>query len=226
MSHSFLRRVDPRTKLLLSLAVSLAVMLPPSTLPTFLFGYVLFVLSAGLLRPALAQLRRLAFLLAVLFTADWLFIGFEFALLVTLRLVLLVTAFNLLLATTTAEEMRLAFERFGMPPRLAFTLATACCSVDLVQAEWLAVIEAQRARGIDGPQYARAWRQRLAGSVALIVPAVVLVAQRAWAISESAATRGFDSPLRRPARVLRLRWLDWVLLTGTASVLMLVWRTA
>ena len=223
--HSFLRRVDPRTKLVLCLAASLAIMLPLHALATFLMAYALFVVSAGLLRPVLEQLRRVALLLAALFVVDALFIGCDFAVLVTLRLVLLVTAFNLLFATTTADEMRLTFEGFGMSPRLAFTLATACCSVDLVQTEWLAVIEAQRARGIDRPQCAHAWRERLAGSVALIVPAVVFVAHRAWAISEAAATRGFDSPVRRPVRVLRLTWLDWVLLAASVSVMILVWRT-
>ena len=224
VSPSFLRRVDPRTKLVLSLAASLAVMLPLRQLAGFLAAYLVLVVAAGLLRYVLAQVRRVALLLALLFAADWLFIGFGFALLVTLRLVLLVTAFSLLLATTTADELRRAFERLGISPRLAFALATACRSVDLLQGEWLAIIEAQRARGIGASDdHARPWRQRLAGSVALIVPAIVLVTQRAWALSEAAATRGFDSPVRRPARLLRLTWVDGLLLAAAAAVLMLAW---
>jgi energy-coupling factor transporter transmembrane protein EcfT len=62
--------------------------------------------------------------------------------------------------------------------------------------------------------------------VALAVPAVVLATQRAWAITEAAYARGFDSPHRRPYRQLSLRPLDWLLLLAAAGlvVVSLYWR--
>ena len=54
--------------------------------------------------------------------------------------------------------------------------------------------------------------------VALAVPAVVLTTKRAWAMTEAAYARGFDSPHRRPYRQLAMGWLDWLLLAGAVAV--------
>jgi energy-coupling factor transport system permease protein len=222
--HSFLRGADPRTKLALSAAASLAVMLPLAQLAAFFACYLALVAAAGLVFHALAQLRRLAFLLAALFILDWLLIGLDLAVLITLRLALLSTAFSLLFATTTPDELRAALERLGLPVRLAFTFAAAYRSLTLLEEEWRAILEAQRARGIrlERPRARelwRGWRKHLAALAALAVPAVVLATQRAWALSEAAAVRGLESPLRRPYRVLRLSGRDYLLLAGAAGLL-------
>ncbi|MFI5397849.1 MAG: energy-coupling factor transporter transmembrane component T family protein [Candidatus Binatia bacterium] len=217
--HSFLRRADPRTKLVLSVAASLAVMLSFPQLLVFLACYVALISAAGLMRPMVTHLRRLCPFLILLFAFDWLFIGWGFAVLITLRLWLLVTAFTLLFATTTPEEVRQALERIGVPQRLAFTFATAYRSLELVETEWRGVLEAQRARGIVGQRSAeRGWRQRLTSAVSLIVPAIVLITQRAWSMTEAAAARGVESPLRLPRHGLRLGRMDHLLLAGMAGL--------
>jgi biotin transport system permease protein len=228
-SHSFLRRVDPRTKLLLSLAASAAIMLPLYPLAIFALAHLALVLAAGLGRRALRQLVPVAPLLALLFVVDWIFVGLPLAVLISLRLVLLVTAFTLLFATTTADELRLALEGAHLPRRAAFALATACCALPLLESEWQAIREAQQARGIydtkpPGRSWRR-WRERLTSTVALIVPAIVMVTQRAWSIHETAAVRGFDSPARRAYARARLSRLDWLLLGGVALVLLGVLST-
>lgn len=220
---SFLRRADPRTKIALSFAASAAVALPLTSLAFFGVCFAGLLAAAGLARQAAAQLWGARLWFAVLFVLDWLFVGIDFAVLITLRLALLSSAFTLVFATTTADELRLAGERLGLSPRLAFAFATAFRSLGLLEREWQGIHEAQRARGILTESTARRrWRLRredLARAAALIVPAVVLAAQRAWSISEAAAARGFDSPLRRPYRALRLGVLDHALLAATAVVL-------
>jgi energy-coupling factor transporter transmembrane protein EcfT len=238
---SFLRSVDPRTKLVLALAASTAVALPLTPL-VFVSGcFASLLAAAGLARPAAAQLWRARLWFTVLFLLDWFFVGLGFATLITLRLALLSSAFILVFASTTADELRLAGERLWLPPRLAFAFATAFRSLGLVEREWRGIFEAQAARGIVVGAGARSelhrgrsrrgrarrwqprqWRVRkadLARVAALVVPAVVLAAQRAWAISEAAAARGFESPQRRAYRILRLGTLDHALLVVTAAVL-------
>jgi len=53
-----------------------------------------------------------------------------------------------------------------------------------------------------------------------------MTTKRAWAMTEAAYARGFDSPHRRPYRELAMGWLDWVLLAGMAGVvaILLLWR--
>jgi energy-coupling factor transporter transmembrane protein EcfT len=224
-----LRRVDPRTKLALSLCASLAVMLPTEKLLIFMGLYAALLLWARLLPEAARQVWRLKWVLLILFVVDWLFVSPDLALLITLRLILLAGAFALFFSTTTPGELRLALEWLRVPYRYAFSISLAFQSVGLLDDEWRAILEAQQARGAWVPR--SNWRElvkRLGDLTALAVPAIVLTTKRAWAMNEAAYARGFDSPHRRPYRRLDMGWLDWVLLAGTAAVLvaLLAWRSA
>ncbi len=222
-----LRQADPRTKLALSLCASLAVMLTLEKLVVFIAFYALLLLWARLLPDAAQQIWRLKWVLVVLFVVDWLFVGLDLAVIVTLRLILLAAAFSLFFATTTPGELRLALEWFRVPYRYAFGLALAFQSVGLLDDEWRGIIEAQRARGA-WPSKPH-WREILdyvRDLVALSVPAVVMTTKRAWAMNEAAYARGFDSPHRRSYHQLTMGWLDWVLLVGTvaATAALLAWK--
>jgi energy-coupling factor transporter transmembrane protein EcfT len=217
---SFLRRVDPRTKLFLCAATSAAVMLPLAHLAAVMAGYFLLILAARIERQALAQLRRAAVLLTLLFLADWLWIGLGFAALIAARLTLLIIGFSLFFATTTPDELQAALEQMRVPTRLAFAFAAAYRFLGLLGSEWQEIVEAQQARGIvfRAPSW-RAPRQSLAWATAIIVPAVVLATQRAWSITEAAAARGFESPSRRCSRRLRFSRVDQLLVTAAVGVI-------
>jgi energy-coupling factor transport system permease protein len=222
-----LRRVDPRTKLALSLCASLAVMLSLEKLAVFMMLYALLLLWARLLPEAARQVWRLKWVLLVLFVVDWVFVSLDLAVIITLRLILLAGAFALFFATTTPAELRLALEWLRVPYRYAFSLSLAFQSVGLLDDEWRAIREAQQARGAWAPP--AGWRDlldRLRDLVALAVPAVVLTTKHAWAMTEAAYARGFDSPHRRPYRQLALALLDWLLLAGTLAVaaILILWR--
>jgi energy-coupling factor transport system permease protein len=243
-----LRRADPRTKLALSLCASLAVMLPLEKLIVFMFLYVLLLLWSRLLTEAARQVWRLKWVLIVLFVVDWLFVNLELGVIITLRLILLAGAFTLFFATTTPRELRLALEWLRVPYRYAFSLSLAFQSLGLLDDEWRAILEAQRARGAWRPprsapergegravgwkralQLKALWRNlsaQVRDLVALTVPAIVLTTKRAWAMTEAAYARGFDSPRRRPYHRLRVGRLDWILLfiTIAISTTLLLWR--
>jgi energy-coupling factor transporter transmembrane protein EcfT len=212
VAASPLRAVDPRAKLALSSCASLAVMMRLERLALFMAFYVLLLLWGRLLTPAGRQIWRLKWLLLALFVIDWLVVGIDLAVVVTLRLILLTGVFTLFVGTTTPDEFRLALEALGLPYRYAFSLSMAFQSLDLLGQEWWAVQEAQRSRGaLQMSQGLRAIVTRLGDWVALTVPAIVLATRRAWAMTEAACARGFDAPRRRPYRQLTLRWLDCVL---------------
>lgn len=225
--ESPLRCVDPRAKLAISLGASLAVMLSLNKVVVFLAFYAAFLAWARLLPVALRLLWRLKWVLVILFAVDWWLISLELAVLVTLRIILLSGAFAILFATTTPEEFRLVLEWLRLPYRYAFSLGLAVQSIGLLDDEWRTIVEAQRARGAWQPL--SGWRNlaRNARSlVALAAPAIVMTTRRAWAMTEAAYARGFDSPDRRPYRSLRMRRFDWVLLAGAALVIgfLIAWR--
>ena len=228
VEHSPLRHADPRTRLALSLGASLAVMLPLERLVVFMGLYALLLLWARLLPEAARQVWRLKWVLIPLFVVDWLLIDLQLAAMVTLRIVLLAGAFTLFVGTTTPGELRLALEWLRLPGRYAFAVSLAFQSVGLLDDEWRAIVEAQRSRGAWTFKVSR-WREILShvrNLVALSVPAIVLTARRAWAMTEAAYARGFDAPHRRPYRRLTMGWFDVVLLVATLAtgLVLVVWR--
>lgn len=227
VENSPLRRVDPRTKLALSLCASLAVMLSLEKLAVFMVLYFFLLFWARLLPEAARQVWRLKWVLLVLFVVDWIFVSLDLALIITLRLVLLAGAFSLFFATTTPAELRLALEWMRVPHRYAFSISLAFQSVGLLDDEWRSIREAQRARGAWSQP--TGWRDLVAtvrDLVSLAVPAVVMTTKRAWAMTEAAYARGFDSPMRRPYRQLAMGWLDGALLAGAVLVMvtLILWR--
>ena len=228
VEDSPLRRADPRVKFALSLSASLAVMLSLEKLAAFLVFYALLLLWARLLPEAGRQVWRLKWVLLALFVVDWLFVSPYLAVIITLRLILLAGAFSLFFATTAPSELRLALEWMRVPHRYVFSISLAFQSVGLLEDEWRVIREAQQARGA-GPILGSGWRElvrRIGDLVPLAVPAIVLTTRRAWAMTEAAYARGFESPHRRPYRQLSMGRLDWTLLAGALAVsaALLIWR--
>ncbi len=227
VEHSPLRRADPRTKLALSLCASLAVMLPLERIIAFMAIYVVLLLWARLFSEAARQVWRLKWVLIPLFLLDWWLISLDLAIIITMRLILLAGAFALFFSTTTPGELCLALEWLRVPYRYAFSVSLAFQSIGLLDAEWRAILEAQRARGAWTDK--SGWRkllEQVRNMVALTVPAIVLTTKRAWSMTEAAYARGFDSPRRRPYHKLSMTRLDWLLLTGAVfvSIVLVLWK--
>ena len=226
VEESPLRRADPRTKLFISVAISLVVMMPLERLAIFLGLYILFLLWGRLLIPAAQQLWRLKWVLLLLFVFDWWLISLVHALTICTRLILITGVFALFFTTTTIRELGLALERLRVPYRYAFSLGLAFQSLGLVDDEWRAIREAQSSRGAlpELSSFQRILVQ--AGDlVSLVVPAIVLTTKRAWAITEAAYARGFDSPKRTSFYTLTFSRFDFLLMVSTVAVIaLLYWR--
>jgi len=218
--NSPLRRVDPRTKLFISIAISFVVMLPENKLLLFIGFYALFILWARLLVPTLQQLWRMKWILLLLFLLDWWLIGLEHAVTICTRLALLTGVFTLFFSTTTTRELGLALERLRIPYRYAFSLSLAFQSIGILDDEWRTIREAQLSRG--AYRQASSLRRFIAqvrDLVSLTVPAIVLTTKRAWSITEAAYARGFDGPNRKSYHTLAYTWLDGILLAAVIAVI-------
>jgi energy-coupling factor transport system permease protein len=121
--------------------------------------------------------------------------------------------FALFFSTTATTELGLALESLGIPYRYAFSINLAFQSIGLLQEEWHAIHEAQQSRGVlvkfEG---IRQLIKQLNDLIALTVPAIVLTTRRAWAITEAAYTRGFDSPQRQAYNKLEMKIIDWFII--------------
>jgi energy-coupling factor transport system permease protein len=215
-----LRILDPRSKLFVSIALSLAVMLPLEKLVIFILVYILFIAWARLLPEMGRHTWQLRWILFFLFVIDWWLVSFELAAVITLRLILLSGVFALFFSTTSTNELSLALEGLKIPYRYAFSISLAFQSIGLLQEEWQAIREAQQSRGIlvkfDG---IKQLVKQVGDLIALTVPAIVLTTRRAWAITEAAYSRGFDSPNRLSYNQLKMNWWDWLFIAIVIAVM-------
>jgi energy-coupling factor transport system permease protein len=194
-------------------------MMAMEKLAFFVGLYVLFLIWARLFVPALQQIWRLKWILILLFFFDWWLISLDHAVLVCTRLIILTGVFALFFSTTTTRELGLALEKLRVPYRYAFSLSLAFQSLGLLDDEWRAIREAQASRGaIKVQSKYRRWMALVRDLMSLTVPAIVLTTKRAWAITEAAYARGFDSPNRTSYHTLTFGKLDVILLIGTLVV--------
>lgn len=226
VEDSPLRRIDPRVKLGLSTLAAVTVMLPLKQLAVFWVIFIALMFPARLAKEVFQQMRRALWILVILFIVDWYVVDLRFAILITLRFTLLVSAFVIFFATTRPEEFRLALERLRVPYRYAFSLSIALFSLTAIREEWAAIREAQRSRGVWQQEKDAKIGKILRGVISLGVPTVVLTVKRAWMLTEAAHARGFDSPLRRSFYQLTMKPLDWglLLLSLSFSTLLFIWH--
>lgn len=225
--RSPLRRADPRTKLAICLCASLAVMLPLEKLIAFFLIYGIFIIWARLLPEAARQVWKLRWILGVLFLVDWLVVSLELAVAVTLRLVLMAGVFAMFFSTTTPSELCRALVWLRVPYRYAFSIGLSFQAVGGIDTEWRGILEAQRARGaFTAPAGWRYLIEQVRNLVSLTVPAVVLAARRAWAMTEAAYARGFDSPDRSSYSGLSMGAIDWLIIAAACGIAatLILWR--
>ncbi len=245
-----MHRLDPRTKLLLTVGYIAAVFLVKSPWAYLLpLGYLLLVtrLANISVRYLLKGLKPLTMILALTFVLNLFFVqgetvwlrlgpvrltqeGFTNALFFSLRLVFLVMGTSLLTLTTSPVALTDAMERLLSPLRvirfpaheLAMMMSIALRFIPTLLEETDKIMKAQMARGADFESGNLISRAK--AMVPLLVPLFVGAFQRASDLAmamEARCYRGGEHRTRM--KVLRFAWLDaYAVLSMAALVLLIV----
>ncbi len=212
-----MRRLDPRTKLILAfLAVAAIALSGRLVTNSGLLGFSVIVIVW--LRAMRAYLRWLAVVLpmAVFFgVVSGLGCGAACGLLAGLKLLGITTIFFIFFNTTDADELGNALMRWGLPFEAAFVFSTAMQFVPIIGRKARRVLDAQRCRGIPmeaGWRILRHWP-------AFLVPLVLQCFQLAEEMAEAMAARGFGRPGRSSLRTFKWGAADWLAM-GCGAVML------
>ena len=240
---TLLHRLDPRTKLLLSLMICVAAFV--SNQVWFLLGLMALNLAASALGRVLAQMLRILkgllkacafmFILQVLFiqqgTPYTSFIGIHItdfgvrtAYMVILRLLDATIPLSLMLTVTRLSDLsNTLVARWGLPYQYAFTITTALHFIPVFFNDMQAISEAQLARGVsfDTKNPFRKFALMVPLSVPLLISSVKKTEQAAIAVE----LRGFNLRTRASAyKVSHMIAVDGMaLLLGAALVALSFW---
>ena len=203
---TWVHRLDPRTKMFLLLGMFA---LPFVFLnPLYVLGVLALVLCFGYLAESLVNLRRIWFILFMIFVVTpilWSIVGsgrtplFLFvereALLygftAAQRIAITVIAGMIFLSTTRNEEVALGLVRLGIPYRFAFAVSTALRLVPTIVATGLTIGQAQRSRGLDLDS--GNITQRIRKHLPLLVPVFVTTVRSTNVFSMALESKGFGA---------------------------------
>ena len=230
-----LQRFNPLTKLSVSLAFILLAFLLPSTPASLgLFGLAILPVCmwGKITKPVIKTCLRLVLPAAgVLFLIQGLFYpggqsaaikvgfltfrqaGLAYAGLISARLLVMAGSFTILLATTPPAKLTTALQQGGLPASFAYILSSALQLLPEARQRALAILRAQRARGL---RTTGSPVVRVRGVLPLVAPMIsstlVMAEERAAALELRAFRSGvkptayYELPDTRFERVIR--WLS------------------
>ncbi len=197
-----LHRLHPVTKLagLVAFVVAAFVVDAPAVLLPLSVGIFALIVPAGAL-PNVRRLRLMFVLVFVFTLVVWTFFyrgvlapsraGFLFGLSTAIRLDTFLAAGLLFLTTTRVEEVAYALGRLGVPHAVGFTLTLAFRLVPVFFDAALAVLQAQRCRGLE--LHRGGLVRRLRRFVPVLVPVLIGALRRADRMAMALELRGFNS---------------------------------
>jgi energy-coupling factor transport system permease protein len=140
--------------------------------------------------------------------------GLSFALLLSLRLLAMVTLMPLVSMTTPVHTLTLGLVRLGLPYRWAYTMTTALNLIPILQMEAASIADAQRLRAFRVFEHGRFW-DKLKAYPALVTPLIIGAMRRAQLIAVAMDSRAFGAgAMRTYIQDIQMHARDWAFLVG------------
>lgn len=145
---------------------------------------------------------------------------FNHSVALTLRLVALMTSFSIFFLTVHPDELSQALIQMRVRFEFAFAMSMAMRYVPTLGQEAYAIMDAQKARGVELDKGNPL--KRIRNVVPIIVPLIIVSIRRALSIAESMESRGFGaSPRRTYMNRLFFKKRDWAVVFISLLVLLL-----
>lgn len=194
---TFIHNLDPRTKLLLTILVSILTMFFADPIPLFLMLVVVvaFILWADSIQEWFATLKGLKFLLFFVVVLNYLLQTLNFAIAMGLRLLVLSSIFSVFFLTVHPDDLAQSLIQLRLPFEFAFAMSMATRFVPTLALEAETIMDAQRSRGLELEK--GSFLQKIRNFVPILIPLIVSSIRRALIVAESIESRAFGSNVKR-----------------------------
>ncbi|MCS7386392.1 MAG: energy-coupling factor transporter transmembrane protein EcfT [archaeon GB-1867-005] len=210
---TFIHRLDPRVKLAYSIAIFTLAMIFTHTVTLsvlFLSSLPLFYIAKAV-RKFLKTLQGSLFLVGIVFVVNFITLGFERALAMSIRLLLIISCFSIFFLTTYPEDFAEALVKLKIPYEFALTFTMALRFVPTLAREAQLIMDAQRSRGLELEK--GSFLRRLRNFIPILVPLIVGAIRKSIRVAEAMESRAFGaSPKRTSLRELKLERRDYAFL--------------
>src|SRR6056297_1843775 len=148
-SESFVHRLDPRSKGLFVLCLTILSFVFDNlfTMLLLVFAILPLILASNLGKTIWTGLKGLKVVVLVILMINTYMNSFNFALIIILRIVVLMLVFSIYFQTTSPEDLSEALLKLKFPYSLAFSLSLAFRFVPTMATETQIITDAQKSRG-------------------------------------------------------------------------------
>lgn len=227
---SFVHRLDPRVKLFASLLIltTAVIFVDVVVVSTLLLLEAVVIFSAKVQSLWLRTLRGVLPLASLVFVITFftqysrepevaVALGYSFA--YSMRLIVFLSSFSLFFLTTTPDEIALTLQRLKLPYEYTFAFVSAIRFTPVMAEELKAVMDAQRARGLEldkGPI-----TRRIKNLIPIFVPLLVNVIRRSYELAEAMEVKCFGASKKRTSlKTLKIRMKDFGFLIVVLALFM------
>ena len=223
--------LDPRAKFLL--VVGLIV-------PSLLFANIYVMVGLLLAQLPLLVLGRVGrrwvlslragvFLSGLIFVVNLFTGSLLSAVALTLRFLVLLTAFSLFFMTTSPDDLGLALDKvrvvrwlsrkwLGYPNALSFTFTTAVRLVPTLAVDAQTVVDAQRSRGLELDK--GNLLRRVRNYIPILIPLLLIAIRRSLELAEALESRGFPGKEGRTSLFqLKLKAPDYLIMAASLATI-------
>jgi energy-coupling factor transport system permease protein len=216
-----IHRLDPRPKFMIALTI-FALSLIFANVMVFLLLFLAqlpLVYISRSVRRWLGSIKGGAILAAMIFVMNFLTGStLVFSATMTMRFLVLVSAFSLFFMTTSPDDLGLALEKARVPYTLSFTFTMAVRLVPTIALEAQTIIDAQRSRGLEMERGNLI--QRIRNYIPILIPLIVSAIRRSTELAEALESRAFGATKDRESLVeLRMKLSDYATVIIALAVL-------
>ncbi|MHA1595970.1 MAG: energy-coupling factor transporter transmembrane component T family protein [Candidatus Baldrarchaeia archaeon] len=219
---TLIHRLDPRTKLIMSLSILVSSLIFDKIIPlllVFLISFALISISKSVTE-WYKSIKGLSVLFLIILIVNSFAYSLSFAIAMCIRLVNFVTAFSLFFLTTHPDDLAHALISLRIPFEIAFAFSMATRYVPTLAREAQIIAEAQMSRGLELQK--GGFLQRVRNLIPLIVPLVICSIKRALSVAESLESRCFGAVKKR-TYLHELKFGLWDFLMSFAFLGLVIW---
>lgn len=223
--------LDPRVKFIFVCVIFVSAIIFRELLALIILfsAPIPLVLLGKVFHQWIRSMRGAAFFASVIFLTNFIFSyaysGYvitgsmlEYSLSMTIRFLVLVGSFSIFFLTTSPDHLGLALEQSRVPYEFCFAFITAVRFVPVLAEEAQAIMDAQKARGLELER--GNFLKRVRNYIPILIPLIVSAIRRSLELAEAMESRAWGAAEKRTnLYVLELKRRDYAMVAATALIL-------
>ena len=209
---TLIHRLDPRSKLFLSVIYSTSALLYNDIIPLLIIflSLIPIILFGKLAKQWFKSIRGLSFLYLIILIFNTFFISFSMALAMIFRITIMISAFSIFFLTVHPNDLALSLIAMKVPYEFAFSFSLAFRFVPTISRETQNIMDAQQSRGYEMEK--KGLINQIKNLFPLLIPLIVCSIKRAFNVAEALESRAFGSQKERTFYYkIYFTTKDWIL---------------